>query len=133
MKFFPEFAVMVQKWSGQNTFQSLHGWARIAYAVRAQRYMKLMGANISFTDTIAHLTDDNEKDTTSPNKKSGQKMDNQQVREMNYEQFHCQYGDTFNTFNHLIKPKKQRRQSSSKKAGKFFGDQDSGQFQMAIK
>ena len=36
MKFFPEFAMMVQKWSGQNTFQSLHGWSRIAYAVRSQ-------------------------------------------------------------------------------------------------
>ena len=115
MKFFPEFAMMVQMWSGQNRYQSLHGWQRIAYAIRSLRYMRLMGANVSFMDCVRHLNGEFKITLKRSDTENGH------VREMSYENFFQQYGKTIDLFSPKEKKPEQSKQSSKLAIAKFFG------------
>ena len=125
MQFFPEFACMVQRWSGQNKFQSLHGWARIAYAIRSQRYMKCMGAKVSFMDVVYHLRGDeeNEENPGLVRQATLGSVDNTRVCEMNYAEFHSKFADTLRTFDHLdpLYAAKKQKRGLSTKINKVFG------------
>jgi len=122
MKFFPEFACMVQRWSGQNKFESLHGWARVAYAIRSQRYMKCMGAQITFMDMVYHLrSDEDNEDNPGLIRQNSENsvIDNGRCTEMDYAQFHSKWADTLSTFAEDKKPAQKRGLAS--KVNKFFG------------
>merc|ERR1712228_55591 len=56
MRLFPEFAMMVQKWSGLDKYGKLTPWERIQYALRTAKMMKIMGKrNVRFQDVMKHL------------------------------------------------------------------------------
>ena len=125
MQFFPEFAMLVQRWSGQNKFQSLRGWKRIAYAIRTQRYMKCMGAQVQFMDVVHYLLGDQEPGTgLFEMKKEDIADEHTPAREISYQQFHEKYGSFIKHFS----PKKEKpavRRGSSIKVDQLLGDDDS--------
>eukprot|EP01084_Bolivina_argentea_P255350 429466_1 len=95
MKLFPEFAMMVQKWSGQQKWASLRGWERVQYAVKTTRMMKTMGAStVKFIDVHKRL---NGIDTTAGN--SFQQVTCQDInpkkKELSYDDFKDQYAAAF--------------------------------------
>ena len=124
MQFFPEFAMLVQQWSGQNKFQSLKGWRRVAYAIRTQRYMKCMGAKVSFMDVVNYLrSDEDAPDGGVLDLKTSQSGDHCQNREISYGQFHDKFGSLIKHFSPLRNKKALHRRGSSVKICQMMGDE----------
>lgn len=93
MKLFPEFAMMVQKWSGQQKWQSIKGWERVQYAVKTLRTMRLMGSEVSFPDVMRHLNGFKNDDETLH-----VAVDNEERRKtglLSYDQFKDDYACAF--------------------------------------
>ena len=129
MKYFPEFAMMVQKWSGENIYNSKHGWDRVRYTIKTLRYMKMMGAKVTFMDVVKYLNGelmDSQKQMLQRRKSIKNCAENEQIREMSHEEFHSQMADVFNAFDHILPQKEDDQQiqkaSSLPKVAKFFGD-----------
>eukprot|EP01083_Nonionella_stella_P013006 36735_1 len=132
MKLFPEFAMMVQKWSGQQKWASLRGWERIQYAVKTTRMMKKMGANVArFSDVYKKL---NGIELHSTHTRSHPAED-QKKRELTYDDFKDKYADAFTKVTQAmekkkkkkdrmrrIKRKKNKTQKNGGKLGDIFGE-----------
>jgi len=94
MKVFPEFAMMVQKWSGQSMWKLLGGWEKIQYAVRTTRTMRMMGAkDVTFLGVMRHLNGVQPLTVEITNGDSDRKRKAEQ--DISYDQFRDQYALAF--------------------------------------
>jgi len=116
MKLFPEFAMMVQKWSGLDKYSKLTPWEKIQYALRTAKMMKIMGQrNVHFQDVMMHLNG------ISTN--IGHCDEQKQVKEMEYGDFKDGFASCF-TKVHDDMEKARKKKERMKKIQKKKREQD---------
>ena len=102
MKLFPEFAMMVQRWSGQDTFQRLKGWNKIKYIIKTRRVMRMFNSDVSLEQIMDMLANPDkhydkmreaQKSVFSPEIKIQKRGPKQ--RQMTYSQFSNNYAKVF--------------------------------------
>merc|ERR1712154_600382 len=63
---YPEFALLLFKWSHNEMWRSLKYWERMRYTIDTQKSMKQNGVKISFILTYQYLNDYRPSNATSP-------------------------------------------------------------------
>ena len=85
MKMFPEFALIVSKWSNSNQYYSFDNkWKRIAYVVKNTRILKCLGADVTFVQMFQHLSRSDEEELFR--EKKSKKIKNKNTRKMSTKQ-----------------------------------------------